>query len=452
VIASIRHEARAQLRLSGPLITAHLAQIGMMFFDTVMVGNVGALDLAAVAMGASLWNPQFLFTVGVLMATGTLIAHHHGAGERREIGRLVRQSLWLSLFISVPVILALNHMTGFMHWLNVAPEIIPGTQDYLWALSWGVAPIFAFTSLRFVCDGTSFTRPIMVIGLLGLGLNVVFNYLLIYGKMGFPALGAQGCGLATALVFWVMLGCLVWHLARNARYRPYRVLECFELPSWRRLRPLIALGLPIGLSILAESSIFAAIALILGVFGANVVAGHQIALNVASLSFMLPLSWSMAITVRVGHAMGRRNPLEARFIAKTGIAICTLIMGGMAVLIFTLARPIAAVYTEDAAVVEIAVTLLVFAALFQISDGLQVSANGALRGLKDTKIPMVMTVLAYWLIGLPLGYVLCMSWELGASGLWIGLIVGLSVAAVLLSGRFHFVMRKHVERIDCPGE
>jgi MATE family multidrug resistance protein len=149
--------------------------------------------------------------------------------------------------------------------------------------------------------------------------------------------------------------------------------------------------------------------------------------------------------------MGRQNPLEARFIARTGIAICTLIMGFMAVLIFTLARPIAAVYTEDAVVAEIAVSLLVFAALFQISDGLQVSANGALRGLKDTKVPMVMTVLAYWLIGLPLGYALCMSWDLGAPGLWIGLIVGLSISAVLLSGRFHFVMRRHLQRIADPG-
>jgi MATE family multidrug resistance protein len=209
------------------------------------------------------------------------------------------------------------------------------------------------------------------------------------------------------------------------------------------------LGLPIGLSIFAESSIFAAIALILGVFGANVVAGHQIALNVAALSFMVPLSWSMAITVRVGHAMGRHDPFEARFIARTGIVVCTLIMGVMAVLIFTLARPIATIYTEDAAVLEIAVSLLLFAALFQISDGLQVSANGALRGLKDTKIPMLMTVLAYWLIGLPLGYSLCMSWKLGAAGLWIGLIVGLSVAAVLLNGRFYLVMRRHLALTDC---
>lgn len=440
LVTRILSEAGALLRLAGPLMAAQLAYMAMGFVDTVMVGRVGPTALAAVALGTSFWQPLYLFSLGVLIAASTSVAHLYGAGRLREIGPLTRQALWLSLLLAVPVVALLHQATWAMQWLAVSPELVPVAQDYLRALSWGAFPAFAFVALRCLSEGIAFTRPIMVIGFVGLGVNVLGNYLLIYGKLGFPALGAFGCGLATSISYLVMLLCLAVLVLRHPRYRLLRVLRDWDWPAWEPFQALLKLGLPIGLSIFIEGSVFAAVALVLGVFGATVVAGHQIALNVAAMSFMLPLSLALAITVRVGHAMGRQDPGHARLTGFTGIALAGLIMTAMAFLIAGLARPIAGIYTDDLQVISVAAGLLQFAALFQIPDGLQVSANGALRGLKDTRGPMLITVLAYWLCGFPAGYVLGIFQNLGAVGLWIGLIVGLSVAAVLLVVRFCWVM------------
>ena len=401
-----------------------------------------ATALAAVAMGTSFWHPVYLFTLGVLMATSTSVAHLYGAGQPAEIGRLARQALWLSVFLGILSFLTLRHMTWISDGLAVSPDIIPLTQDYLEALSWGVLPIFAYLILRFLSEGIGFTKPIMLIGFLGLIVNVAGNYVLIYGKLGFPALGAMGCGLATSLAMWAMLFGGIVLVIRHPRFRSCTPFTQFEMPRWRQLKPLLRLGLPIGMTIFAESSIFAAVALILGVFGATVVAGHQIALNVAAMTFMLPLSVAMGITIRVGQAMGRNEPGSARMIGFTGIAMAAFVMLIAAILILALARPIAGMYSNDEDVIAIAARMLFFAALFQISDGLQVSANGALRGLKDTRTPMLITIVAYWVIGLPVGYSLAIIQKMGAPGAWIGLIAGLCVAAILLNVRFYRVSRR----------
>ena len=417
-------------------MAAQIAQTSMGFVDTVMVGKVAPEDLAAVAMGTGLWHPLYLFGIGVLMATSTLVAHLHGAGKSEAIGPLMRQALWLSVLLSGPTIWLLCQMATVMRWLRVTPDVVHIAQGYLDALAWGVFPAFAFSALRFLCEGIGFTRPIMLFGIVGLVTNVGANYVLIYGKLGFPALGAVGCGLASALALWAMFGCLLAHVLRFHRYRRLGIFARTDYPKWSELKPLLTIGLPIGLSIFIEASIFGAIALILGVLGATVVAGHQIALNVASLSFMIPLSFAMATTVRVGQAAGRSDPRAARTCGFIGIAMALVTQMAMGLLIFTFAQPIAKLYSNDPSVIDVAVGLLTFAALFQISDGLQVSANGALRGLKDTRVPMLITILAYWVIGLPLGYMVGMVLGLGAPGLWIGLIAGLTIAAVLLNVRF----------------
>jgi MATE family multidrug resistance protein len=434
--ARIFSETRALLRLAGPLMVAQVSYMLMGFVDTVMIGNVGPLELAAVAIGTSLWQPLYLLILGILMAISPSVAHLFGAGQLPAIGGLTRQALWLSLLLSIPAAILVRHTVWLMHWLAVDPPIVPVAQAYLEALSWGVPAIFTYIVLRLLSEGLAFTRPIMLIGVIGLLINILGNYLLIYGHWGLPALGASGCGLATALSMWAMLLCMFFLVARHDRYRPVGLLTRWDWPCWREWRPLLALGLPIGFSIFAEASIFATVALVLGFLGAKVVAGHQIALNVAAMSFMLPLSLAMALTARIGQALGRGSPAEARFIGMTGIALAGLIMAVMASLIATLSRSIVAIYTDDPEVAAMAAHLLLFAALFQISDGFQVAASGTLRGFKDTRIPFLITVLAYWMIGFPIGYWLGIGADWGAAGMWTGLIAGLSVAAVLLNGRF----------------
>jgi len=435
-VEQIYCEVRALLVIGGPLMATQLTQMAMGFFDTVMMGRVGPVELAAVAVGTGLWHTLFLLALGILMALSPLVAHLQGAGQIAKIGSLVRQALWLALVLGLCSFLSLRYLDGLLHQVGVAAAIVPVAGDYLRALSWGMFPIFFCMVLRLFSESIGRTQPVLLISLLGLAVNVVANYVLIFGHWGFPVLGASGCGMATALGMGVMLigmlGLVVW----DRRYRVYGLFNRWEWPSWRTLRSLLMLGLPIGIGLFMETAIFATVALLLGRLGAVAAAAHQVALNVAALTFMIPLGLSMATTIRVGHAMGRGDAGAAWLSGWIGISLGGLFMAVMAVLIFVGRRTIAGFYTDDVEVVVVAGGLLQLAALFQISDGLQVGALGALRGLKDTRVPMMIIIVAYWLIAFPLAWQLGIRMGMGPAGPWIGLIVGLTVAALLLNARF----------------
>ncbi len=410
--------------------------MAMGFFDTVMMGRVGPTELAAVAIGTGLWHTLFLFALGILMALSPTVAHLHGAGQSGAIAPVVRQSLWLAVALGALCFAALHYSAVLLTAVGVEPAIIPVAHDYLRALSWGMWPIFAGMALRLFSEGIGRTRPILLVSLPGLLVNIAANYALIFGHWGFPALGALGCGIATALGMWVMLAGMLLFLLLDRRYRAYDLFRRWAWPDWRIMRPLLALGLPIGAGLFLEMAVFAAVALLLGTLGAVAAAAHQVALNVAGMTFMIPLGLSMATTVRVGHALGRGDSSAARFSGFTGIGLSGLFMAAMAVLIFTGHQTIARFYTDDPAVVAVAAGLLQLAALFQISDGLQVGALGALRGLQDTRWPMLIVLVAYWLIAFPLAWLLGVHWGWGPHGPWMGLIAGLTMAAILLNLRF----------------
>ncbi len=435
----IRAELRALLLLALPIMIGQLAHTAMGFVDTLMAGRVGPADLAAVALGNSLWIPAYLFMTGVILATTPKVAHHFGAGEQPRIGPLVRQALWLGLAAGLLSALALWNAEPVLHLMGVEPSLIGPTMGYLRAVACGFPAVALYQVLRAYSDGLGHTRPSMVIGLLGLALNVPLNYIFIYGKLGVPAMGGVGCGWATALVMGFMFAGMLFWVRRAGYYRPCGLFERFERPAAAVIRQLLAIGLPIGVAILAEVSIFSVIALLIAGLGATVVAGHQIALNFTSLIFMIPLSLGMAVTVRVGQALGRQAPRDARFIAGLGVGVALAFACVSASLMWLFSESIARIYTTDAEVIAIASLLLVYAALFQFSDATQVTAAGALRGYQDTRVTMLCTLLAYWGIGLPLGYALGLSDWLGApqgpAGLWQGLIAGLTCAALLLGLR-----------------
>lgn len=431
----LRGELAALLRIGGPLMAAQLVQTAMGFFDTVMMGRVGPIELAAVAIGTGLWHALFLFALGILMALSPSVAQLNGAGRIAAIAPLVRQALWLGTALGLFCWAMLRRMEAGLTLLGIEPAIVPIAGDYLRALSWGMPPIFVYMGLRLFSEGIARTRPVLMISLLGLAVDVAANYILIFGHWGFPPMGALGCGIATALGMWTMLVGMVVMMYLDTRYRHYGLFRQWNWPCWRELQPLLVLGLPIGIGLFLETAIFATVALLLGRLGAVAAAAHQVALNVAAMTFMIPLGLSMATTVRVGHAMGAGDPHAARYSGLVGIALSGLFMGVMAILVFGAHRTIARFYTDDAAVAAVAAGLLRLAALFQISDGLQVGALGALRGLKDTRLPLVIVLVAYWLLAFPLA---CLGVRvgLGPAGPWLGLIVGLTVAAVLLNLRF----------------
>ncbi len=448
---SVHTESRTILRLGLPLVGAQLAQISMSFVDTVMAGNYHPDDLAAVAIGSSFFMPFFTISIGVLMALSPIIAQLFGARELHSIGKKVRQGFWLAVIMSVPVILILNNLGPVMDLLGFADEVTGITRGYLFAISWGVPAVFAFMVLRYFNEAMGVTRPALYVTLVGLVFNILGNYTLIYGRFGFPELGAVGTGWATAIVFWVMFLVLLAYTAGKKAYRRFRVFRDLRLPERQHIGEILRIGTPIGISMGMETSMFAVMALLMGTLGTTVVAAHQIALNFASITFMIPLGLSMAITVRVGQLYGRRQLPHSRFAGFTGIGLCTAIMCGTAVLMMLFPHRIASVYTQDPEVISMAAMLLIMAAIFQISDGLQVSGSGALRGLKDTKIPMFVNLTAYWAVGIPLGYWLGMGLEWGPRGLWAGLIAGLTMAAILHNLRFHYITRKFGKESGPPG-
>ena len=446
--ARVRLELRTLLALALPIMIGQLAYTAMGFVDAVMAGSVGPRDLAAVALGNSIWVPVYLLMTGILLATTPKVAQHHGAGHTAEIGAVVRQALWLALAVGLIASTLLLSAEPVLHLMKVDPVLIEPCMQYLRGIASGLPATALFYVLRCFSDGLGRTRPSMVLGLCGLALNIPLNYIFIYGHFGMPALGGVGCGWATAIVMWaILLGMTGW-VRRAVVYKASEVFSRFEWPQWAAIKRLVDIGLPIGIAVFAESSIFAVIALLIGSLGSNVVAGHQIALNFSSLVFMIPFSLGMAVTVRVGQALGRNQPREARFTAGVGMATALAYACFSASLMMLSREYIAAIYTADPVVIKMAASLIVFAALFQFSDAIQVTAAGALRGYQDTRVTMILTLFAYWGIGLPVGYALGLTDLLGAAsgpaGLWQGLIVGLTCAALMLSIRLTGSARKRI--------
>ncbi|WP_462383154.1 MATE family efflux transporter [Pseudomonas sp. Marseille-QA0892] len=454
-IARVTPELRTLHTLAIPIAIAQLASSAMGFVDTLMAGRYSATDLAAVALGNSLWMPMYLFMIGVLLATTPKVAQNHGAGTVERIGPLVRQSIWLAVALGCTATVLLWSAKPVMHAMGIAPDLAALSMRYLRAAAMGFPAMALYYVLRCFSDGMGRTRPAMIVGLIGLSLNVPLNYIFIYGKFGMPALGGVGCGVATAIVMWSMLLMMVGWTYRSAFYRPAGLYDRFDKPQWPVIRDLLSIGVPIGVAIFAESSIFAVIALLIGGLGANVVASHQIALNFSSLTFMIPLSLGIAVTVRVGHELGKGAPIHARFAAVTGIATATVYATIALVLMLVFKEAIAGIYTLDPALVSLATTLIVYAALYQISDAIQVTAAGALRGYQDTRVTMVMTLFAYWVIGLPVGYTLGLTHWLGEpsgpAGFWQGLLAGLTCAAIMLSLRLARVSRKRIRLRDADN-
>jgi MATE family multidrug resistance protein len=438
-----RREFRATVLLAGPLIGGQLCLIAGNVVDVMLAGHLGAHVLGAVAIGTSIWSFALIGLCGLMMAVPPTVAQLEGAARRGSTVPVFRQALLLAIGFGLLAWAAIG-LGGplLVDALGLAPELTVNVNAFLFAISFGAPALGAYFAARGLSEGLGVTWPTMMFGLGGLILLAPTGYVLMYGAFGLQGMGARGSGLANALVCWV----------EAAGYLAFvRFAPCYPGLAWRpacwrpdpaMLAALLRLGLPMAGSVLTEVSMFSVAGLMIGGLGGDAVASHQVALNLASVSFMVPLGVALATTVRVGNAMGRGDAAGARRAGLAGIGLALLAQACSSALMFSLPRLLAAIYTEDAAVLSGAVALLRLAAVFQIFDGLQVSANGALRGLKDTRLPLAATVLAYWVIGIPLGWWFGLHGALGAPGVWMGLIAGLATAAVLLVLRFDVLSRR----------
>lgn len=435
-------EARVLLRIGFPVMIGNLLQVSMSTVDTLMAGHLSPEDLAAVALGSSLLMPVFILGIGILMGISPIIAQHFGARQTDRIGPAGRHGLVLAVILAIPSIIALWNTGPILEWMSVDPGLHAKTTGYTKAVSFGILPVYIYLALKYVNEGMAVTKPAMWVAFIGLLFNVTGNYVFMYGKLGFPAMGAIGTGVATAVVMTVMGFSMFWYTYRKTEYAPFSFFRGFRRIQWPVLSELVRIGFPIGMSMWMEVTMFSVVALLIGTMGTVEVAAHQIALNVASVTFMIAFGVSSGITVRVGQVFGHSGLRDARYSGWVGIGLSAAYMSAMALVMLSLPERIIGLYTSDPELIRRAVTLLMLAAIFQLSDGLQVSGSGALRGLKDTTVPMIVNFLAYWVIGLPAGWFLGIRTGLGPEGLWTGLILGLTTAAILHNVRFWRISRR----------
>jgi multidrug resistance protein, MATE family len=433
----IKAEIATLLKIGSPVILAQLLQMSMSFVDTVMAGRLSPEDLAAVAVGSSILMPFMVLCLGCMMAVTPIVAQNIGGRKLRRIGKNARQVLWLSLILAIPSFFILRNLDVVFVWIGVTEDVIPIASGYLKAISWGILPVYAYGALRYFNEGLSVTRPAMFVALAGTLINIPANYVLMFGKLGFPQLGAIGTGYASAIVFTVMFIGMFWFTYSHKPYQRFEIFSRFRLPEKKYLKELLQIGIPIGISSTMEVTMFAVVSLLVSTISTVAIAGHQVAINFAAMMFMIPFGLSVAISARVGNSVGRKRPGEARFRGYVGVGVSCCIMTLTAIIIFLFPEQITSIYTDDLPVTEVAVQLLFMAAVFQISDGLQVSGFGALRGLKDTRIPMYVNLFAYWILGIPIAYYMGFKAGFGAPGLWMGLIAGLTVAGILHNIRFY---------------
>ena len=440
--AVLRRTARSELKalslLAAPIVLTQLSQMGMSIIDLMFAGRVSAADLAGIGLGASLFWPSMLLTAGMLFAVTPTVAQLYGAGRTGETGAVARQAGWLAFAGAIVVISVLMNAESIYRAFNVDPVGIPIAVGYLQAQAVGIFALFGYFVFRNLCEGLAFTLPAMVIGLLSLALKIPLNYVFVMGAFGIEGRGGIGCGIATAWIFWfqffaIVVAVLVTRIKRSG------VFDRFDPPRFAEIWALVRLGFPIGTSIFAEVSFFSGIVMLIGRFGVDVVASHNIATSFAGAAFMIPLAIGMASTIRVGASVGAREFTYAWLTVRVAIG-SALVVGLIAAIVMLLGREqLVTLYNDEPQVVELASVLFLYCALFQLFDCTQVVMMGSLRGYKDTTKPMFIAIAAYWGIGMPIGLAFGFGWltdePAEVVGFWWGLCAGLSAAAIGLSIR-----------------
>ncbi len=444
--AAWRGEIVAMLSLSAPLVFTSLATIAITTTDIIMTGWLGPRFLAAGSLGHNLYFPLYLFGLGICSAVAPIAAQARGARQIKSVRRTLRQGLWVSLAIGVPFSFVIWQGRPILLFFGQAEETAMLAEGYLRAAVWGLVPAFGIVALRSFINAHERARAPLVVTLIGVAVNALANYALMFGHFGFPRLELVGAGISTAIVNVLMFASLLAFTTLDRRLRRYAILIRFWRPDWQLFREILRIGLPIGLTILAESGFFSAAALLMGLLGTEFLAAHAIAVQSVSVAFMVPLGISVAATVRVGLAVGRRDPGAAARAGWAALAIGVIFMLAASAIFWFGGRQIIGLYLdleapENAAAIALGVSFLVVGAIFQLADGVQIILGGALRGMKDTRVPLAIAVFGYWGIGFSGSVLLGFHFEFAGVGIWSGLAFGISAVALLLFWRFRAQLR-----------
>lgn len=436
------------LKIVFPILVTQVALYLVSFFDILMSSRYGSEDLAGVAVGSSLWVPIYTGLAGILLAITPIVAQLVGAKKKDEVKTVVQQGLFFSLALSTLIIFLLFiAIDPILQVMTLEPRVENIARSYVFAMIIGIIPLFAYTVLRSYMDALGKTRITMIITLLSAPINIIFNYLLIFGNFGFPELGGAGAGYASAITYWLIFLIAVGVAHKLQPFQQYELFKNWSSVQFSKWRDISLIGVPIGLSIFAETSIFSAVTLMMSTYSTAVISAHQIALNFTSLLYMIPLSISIGATVLVGYEVGAKRYKDARTYSWLSVGAAVIISFFSACILFFFREQIASIYTTDETVIQLTIQFFVFAALFQLSDAIQAPVQGSLRGYKDVNVTFIMAIISYWVIGLPIGYLLSKYTDFGPFGYWIGLIVGLTAGAITLSARLIRIQRKKHEPI-----
>ncbi len=444
---AVRAEARAMIALALPIVLTQVGQVAMMTTDAAFIGHLGPTALAGASLGLVLFFAVFMFAMGLLMATAPLAAQAFGGHRPRLLRRVIRQGLWVTILISVPGVVLLTWAEPLLVLLDQPPAAVAGGAVYMSTLKWSVPFAAGFIVLRNFVSAINRPGVALWVMLAGIPLNALLDYALIFGHFGLPRLELFGAGIATSVVNAGMFGALLLIAARRRPFRRYAILGRFWRPDWEVFRQVFRIGLPIAGIMMLEGGFFIFSFFVIGWIGTLSLAAHMVALQIPHITFMVPLGLAQAATVRVGQAVGRRDPAGAYRAGWTAVAMGLAFMAATTVVILLIPGALASVFLDparpdSAAVHAIAVQLLLFAALFQAFDGTQAVAAGALRGLNDTGVPMGIGVVGYWVIGLSASLILAFRVDMGAQGIWLGFVFGLAAAATLLVLRLRALMRR----------
>ena len=439
-IPLIKKEFFLSLKLSTPLVAALLAQATMELVNSLMLGQLGPQALAAGVLENAIFVMVLITCVGLLNAGGVLIARHYGARQSHEITMVLSQLIYIASFLAIVGMVVLWFVPHFLLWMKQDPEIVFLTGLFLHAKLWGLLPLFLFFSFREFVSALSYTKLIMLLSLMIVPLTALANYIFMFGKWGFPEMGIQGIGYSTALMQWVLLFAILFYIFKNQKLKPY-LQSGLQPLLWSKILEIFKLGIPVSLTMGFEVGLFSVTTIMMGYFGTNALAAHQIAMQCATFAFMFPLGIAQGTAIRVGQSIGEGSLLKAKYAGYVGVSLGIIIAVITAVICLSFPTILIGLFINvdepnHAILISSAVKFLGVMALFQILDAVQVIMNGALRGLKDTFVPMCLGLLSYWISGLTSGYLLAFVYGLGGVGLWWGLGIGIGISGMLLVFRF----------------
>lgn len=445
-----KDKAQLFLRILWPIMVTQISLYSMNLVDTIMSGRVGTDDLAGVAIGASIWMPIFTGINGILLAVTTIVAQLVGGGRRDKISTFVTQAMYLSIVLAILVVISgVFFLETILSYMNLTITVNHISLHYLIGLSFGIIPLFLASVLRNFFDGQGYTRITMVITVAAVPFNILLNYGFIFGNFGLPVLGGIGAGYATAATYWIILCLSIWMTFRIETVRHYKIFVSWMMPSWKTWKEQLSIGIPIGLSIFFETSIFSVVTLLMAMMFTTVtIAAHQIVLSFTSLIFMIPLSISMALTIVIGFSVGGGKIQAAKQYGRLGVLGSIGVLAVGAVFMFFFREKIPYLYTEDSEVVSMAGQFFIVAIIYQLSDAAQAGLQGVLRGYKDVQVPFITAFTSYWIIGIPAGYYLAAYTRLGPFGLWVGITLGLTCAAIGFFLRLQIVQRRAESEVN----